>query len=242
MRDRTGRPPHVHLFEQRIPGIFRISTHRRLLLRLPREIVGFLGPNGSGKSTTLRILLGLERPARGTALIDGVPYARTPDPMRVVGSLLDAQWIAGNQSVTQYLTWTAVAGHLDRDRIPEVLDLVDLAYAAKRRVSKLSMGMRQRLGLAAALLGDPRYLVLDEPLNGLDPEGIRWFREVLLELRAEGRGILLSSHILSEVAAVADRVVMISKGRITGSGTLAEFESGGSLEDAFFSRLAAPKE
>ncbi|RLP06226.1 ABC transporter ATP-binding protein [Propionibacterium australiense] len=205
------------------------------------EIVGFLGPNGSGKSTTLRILLGLERPARGTALIEGTPYARLPQPMRTVGSILDAQWIAGGQTVTQYLTWLAIAGGLDRSRIPLLLEQVDLAYAAKRRVSRLSLGMRQRLGLAGALLGDPRYLVLDEPLNGLDPEGIRWFRDLLRQLRDQGRGILLSSHILSEVSAVADRVVMISSGRVTGSGSLSDFEAEGSLEDAFFKHLA-PKE
>lgn len=203
----------------------------------PGEIVGFLGPNGSGKSTTLRVLLGLEHPTSGTATIDGVPYAQLDRPMRTVGSVLDAQWIAGAQNVTQYLVWTAVAGDLERRRIPEVLEMVGLTYAARRRVSRLSLGMRQRLALAAALLGDPRYLVLDEPLNGLDPEGIRWVRSLLADLRDQGRGILLSSHILTEVSAVADRVVMISDGRVTGSGPLADFEADGSLEDAFFSHL-----
>lgn len=208
----------------------------------PGEVVGFLGPNGSGKSTTLRVLLGLEAPEHGTALIDSRPYPALHQPLRTLGSLLETQWMNGSQKADQYLRWLAVSNDLDQGRIPHVLETVGLAHAASRRVSKLSTGMRQRLGIAAALLGDPRYLVLDEPLNGLDPEGIRWVRDLLAQLRDEGRGILLSSHILHEVSACADRVVMISGGRITGSGTLASFEADGSLEDAFFSHLQTGQE
>ncbi|WP_116111953.1 ATP-binding cassette domain-containing protein [Austwickia chelonae] len=190
----------------------------------PGEVVGFLGPNGSGKSTLLRILLGLERPDSGTALISGHRYQDIDRPMRVIGSLIDTTWINGSQRAKDYLSWLAVSNDLDKSRIPELLERVGLTHACKRKVSKLSLGMRQRLGIAAALLGDPTYLVFDEPLNGLDPEGIRWVRRLLAELRDEGRGILLSSHILGEVAAVADRVAMISDGTIVGFGGLAEFE------------------
>lgn len=195
----------------------------------PGEIVGFLGPNGAGKSTTLRTLLGLERPTSGSATFDGTPYARLARPMSTVGSLLDTQWMNGRQRAQDYLRWLAVAGGLDRSRIPELLDLVKLTAARRKKVSALSMGMRQRLGIAGALLGDPRYLIFDEPLNGLDPEGIRWVRALLMEFRDQGKGILLSSHILNEVAACADRVVMISDGKVVGSGSVSDFSDAAGL-------------
>ncbi|GAB78490.1 ABC-2 type transport system ATP-binding protein [Austwickia chelonae] len=195
----------------------------------PGEIVGFLGPNGSGKSTTLRVLLGLETPQSGDALIEGKAYRDMNQPLRTVGSLLDTTWMNGAQRAEDYLRWLALSNDLDRSRIPTLLERVGLASASRRKVSKLSLGMRQRLGIAAALLGDPPYLVFDEPLNGLDPEGIRWVRTLLGDLRDEGRGILLSSHILAEVSSVADRVAMIAHGSIVGVGTLAEFEGEGGL-------------
>lgn len=208
----------------------------------PGEVVGFLGPNGAGKSTTLRLLLGLERPKAGSALIDGKSYRSLHHPLQTVGSLVDTQWINGAQRAQDYLRWIALSNGLDRARIPRVLEVVGLTDAAKKRVSRLSMGMRQRLGIAAALLGEPRYFIFDEPLNGLDPEGIRWVRELLAGLRGEGCGVLLSSHILGEVSAVADRVVMISGGLITGSGTTESFRVNGSLEEAFFNHLSPEQE
>jgi ABC-2 type transport system ATP-binding protein len=176
-------------------------------------ITGFLGPNGSGKTTTLRALLGLLAPTAGTATIAGRPYRRLDDPLRQVGVLLEAAAHPA-RSAHDHLRALAAEARVPSSRVAEVLDLVELRDAGRRRVGGFSLGMRQRLGLAAALLGDPPILVLDEPANGLDPEGIRWMRDFMRALRGEGRTILLSSHVLAEVAQVVDDIVVINRGRL----------------------------
>jgi ABC-2 type transport system ATP-binding protein len=179
----------------------------------PGTITGFLGPNGSGKTTTMRALLGLLTPTAGTATIAGRPYRRLDDPLRQVGVLLEAAAHPA-RSAHDHLRALAAEARVPSSRVPEVLDLVELRDAARRRVGGFSLGMRQRLGLAGALLGDPPILVLDEPANGLDPEGIRWMRDFMRALRGEGRTILLSSHVLAEVAQVVDDIVLINRGRL----------------------------
>ena len=179
----------------------------------PGTITGFLGPNGSGKTTTMRALLGLLAPTMGTATIAGRPYRRLDDPLRQVGVLLEAAAHPA-RGAHDHLRVLAAEARVPSSRVREVLDLVELRAAADRRVGGFSLGMRQRLGLAGALLGDPPILVLDEPANGLDPEGIRWMRDFMRALRGEGRTILLSSHVLAEVAQVADDVVLIHRGRL----------------------------
>ena len=188
----------------------------------PGKVTGFLGPNGSGKTTTLRILLGLATPTSGSATIGGLAYHQLPDPARQVGAALDSNTFHPGRSATQHLKIIATAAGLPHRRVGEVLDLVGLSDAASRRVGGYSMGMRQRLSLASALLGDPGVLVLDEPLNGLDPEGIRWIRSLLRRLAAEGRTVLVSSHLLSEVAQTVDDVVVLSKGHVIAETTLSE--------------------
>ena len=188
----------------------------------PGKVTGFLGPNGSGKTTTLRILLGLATPTSGSATIGGLAYHQLPDPARQVGAALDSNTFHPGRSATQHLKIIATAAGLPHRRVGEVLDLVGLSDAASRRVGGYSMGMRQRLSLASALLGDPGVLVLDEPLNGLDPEGIRWIRSLLRRLAAEGRTVLVSSHLLSEVAQTVDDVVVLSRGHVIAETTLSE--------------------
>jgi ABC-2 type transport system ATP-binding protein len=177
------------------------------------RIVGFLGPNGAGKTTTLRALLGLIRPSAGTALIDGRPYADLPDPIHTVGALLDGGMSHPGRSGRDHLRVLARAADVPDRRVEEVLSLVGLEAATDRRAGAYSLGMRQRLGLAAALLGDPRVLVLDEPANGLDPQGVRWLRELLRSLAAEGRAVLVASHALAEVTQTVDDIVVIRDGR-----------------------------
>ena len=188
----------------------------------PGKVTGFLGPNGSGKTTTLRILLGLATPTSGSATIGGLAYHELPDPARQVGAALDSNTFHPGRSATQHLKIIATAAGLPHRRVGEVLDLVGLSDAASRRVGGYSMGMRQRLSLASALLGDPGVLILDEPLNGLDPEGIRWIRSLLRRLAAEGRTVLVSSHLLSEVAQTVDDVVVLSRGHVIAETTLSE--------------------
>ena len=188
----------------------------------PGKVTGFLGPNGSGKTTTLRILLGLATPTSGSATIGGLAYHQLPDPARQIGAALDSNTFHPGRSATQHLKIIATAAGLPHRRVGEVLDLVGLSDAASRRVGGYSMGMRQRLSLASALLGDPGVLVLDEPLNGLDPEGIRWIRSLLRRLAAEGRTVLVSSHLLSEVAQTVDDVVVLSRGHVIAETTLSE--------------------
>jgi ABC-2 type transport system ATP-binding protein len=189
------------------------------------KVVGFLGPNGSGKTTTLRSLVGLVTPTTGTATINGLPYARLSDPLTQVGVMLEAASHPA-RTARNHLRVLAAEGGLPLSRADELLELVDLADAAGRRSGGFSLGMTQRLGLAAALLGDPRILVLDEPANGLDPEGIRWLRDFLRGLAAEGRTVLLSSHVLSEVAQTVDEIVVINHGRLIAHDTLEALSNG----------------
>jgi len=188
----------------------------------PGTVTGFLGPNGSGKTSTLRMLLGLAVPTSGTATIDGVPYHQLPDPVRQVGAALDSNTFHPGRSAAQHLRIIATATGLPRRRVDEVLGLVGLSDVAGRSVGGFSLGMRQRLSLAGALLGDPGVLVFDEPLNGLDPDGIRWLRGLLRELAAQNRTVFLSSHLLNEVAQTVDEVVVLSRGRLVTHTTLAD--------------------
>lgn len=202
----------------------------------PGRVTGFLGPNGAGKSSTLRVLLGLDSADAGTALVGGVPYRRLRQPLRTVGAVLDGSGAHRARTGRAHLAWVARSNGIPRSRVPEVLEQVGLTGAG--RVRSYSTGMGQRLGIAAALLGDPAVLVLDEPLNGLDPEGIRWFRRFLRARAAEGRTLLLSSHVMAEVAATADDLVVIHSGRVVSRGTVDEVTAGhGSLEDAFFALI-----
>jgi ABC-2 type transport system ATP-binding protein len=184
-------------------------------------VVGFLGPNGAGKTTTLRTLLGLVTPTRGTARINGKPYRALVDPVRHVGAVLEASGFHPGRSARNHLQVVATAAGLPLARVDQVLEQVGLAAAAHRRVGGFSLGMRQRLGLAAALLGDPQVLVLDEPANGLDPEGVHWLRGLLRHLADQGRTVLVSSHVLAEVAQTVDQVVIIARGRLVTQSTLA---------------------
>jgi len=189
----------------------------------PGTITGFLGPNGAGKSTTLRMIAGLTRPAAGSATVAGVPYRRLPNPARQVGLLLDASAQHSGRTGRETLAVAAQMAGVDRRRVDHLLELVGLTGAAvNRRVGGYSLGMRQRLGIAQALLGDPRVLILDEPANGLDPEGILWMRRLLADFADGGGTVLLSSHLLHEVEAVADRLVVISGGRVVARGGMAE--------------------
>jgi ABC-2 type transport system ATP-binding protein len=188
-------------------------------------VTGFLGPNGAGKTTTMRMILGLDRPTSGTATIDGKTYRQLSDPLRTVGALLDARQVHPNRSARDHLRWLAAAARVPFTRVDEVLDIVGLTAVADQRAGTLSLGMGQRLGIAAALLGDPPVLLFDEPVNGLDPEGIRWVRTLMRTLAGEGRTVLVSSHLLSEMANTADRLVVIGRGRLIASTTVAEFVS-----------------
>ncbi|GAB3563636.1 hypothetical protein GCM10027445_06130 [Amycolatopsis endophytica] len=199
------------------------------------QVTGFLGPNGAGKSSTLRILLGLDAADSGTALVGGKPYRSLRNPLRTVGSLLEGSGAHRSRTARGHLSWVAASNGIPRRRIAEVLDVVGLGDAARTRVGAFSLGMHQRLGLATALLGEPDVLVLDEPVNGLDPHGIRWLREFLRSYAEQGRTVLLSSHLMSELASTADRLVVINRGAIVHSGTVTEVTAGhASLEDAFF--------
>ena len=188
----------------------------------PGRVTGFLGPNGSGKTSTLRILLGLATATAGTAAIGGLAYHQLPDPVRQVGAALDSNTFHPGRSAAQHLRIIATVAGLPRRRVDEVLGLVGLCDVAGRRVGGFSLGMRQRLSLAGALLGDPGVLVFDEPLNGLDPDGIRWIRGLLRELAAQGRTVFVSSHLLSEVAQTVDEVVVLARGRLAAQTTLSD--------------------
>ncbi|MBO4206440.1 ABC transporter ATP-binding protein [Micromonospora echinofusca] len=201
----------------------------------PGVVTGFLGPNGSGKSTTMRMILGLDAPDHGEALVGGVRYADLNWPLRTVGALLDAGAFHPGRSGHAHLAALAASNDIPRSRVEQVLRVVGLSDAAKRRAGTYSLGMRQRLGVAVALLGDPEVLLLDEPVNGLDPEGIRWIRGLLRALAAEGRTVFVSSHLITEMALTADRLVVIGQGRLLAETTVAELAAGhDTLEDAFF--------
>jgi len=191
----------------------------------PGRVTGFLGPNGAGKTTSLRMLLGLVRPTGGSATFGGTAYRDLPHPLATVGTALEASSFSPGRTARNHLAVYAVGAGIPRARVDEVLELTGIADAADRRVGGFSLGMRQRLGLAFALLGDPEVLVLDEPINGLDPEGIRWIRGLLQQLATEGRTVLVSSHLLSEVQQTVDRVVILSRGRIVHEGSLDDLGS-----------------
>ena len=186
-------------------------------------VTGFLGPNGAGKSTTMRMMVGLDKPSAGHATIDGKHYSEYKQPLRKVGTLLDAKWVHPNRSAASHLKWVAATNGIPSKRVDEVLGLVGLSDVAGKKAGKFSLGMGQRLGLAGALLGDPEVLILDEPVNGLDPEGIRWVRSFVRTLAAEGRTVLISSHLLSEMAQTADHLVVIGQGRLIANTSTHEF-------------------
>ncbi|MEJ6013129.1 ABC transporter ATP-binding protein [Corynebacterium sp. H127] len=189
----------------------------------PGVVTGFLGPNGAGKSTTMRMIVGLDRPTEGIALIDGKHYKDLKNPLREVGTLLDAKAVHPNRSAAKHLKWIAQSNGIPSSRVDEVLGLVGLSEVAGKSAGGFSLGMGQRLGLATALIGDPGVLILDEPVNGLDPEGIRWVRSFLKSLAAEGRSVLVSSHMLSEMALTADDLVVIGQGRLIAETTTYDF-------------------
>ncbi|WIM67407.1 ABC transporter ATP-binding protein [Corynebacterium breve] len=189
----------------------------------PGVVTGFLGPNGAGKSTTMRMILGLDKPTSGTATINGEAYRKMRNPMNKVGALLDAKATHPNRSARAHLQWMAQASGIDKHRVDEVLALVGLTDVANKKAGGFSLGMGQRLGLAGAMLGDPEILLLDEPVNGLDPEGIRWVRSLLKSLADEGRTILVSSHLLSEMALTADHLVVIGRGKLVADTSVHEF-------------------
>ncbi len=191
----------------------------------PGRVTGFLGPNGAGKSTTMRMMLDIDRATRGTTTFDGQRFRKLDSPLKMIGSMLDANAVEPKRSAQAHLRYLAASAGLPDSRVGEVLALTGLTDAAKRRAGNFSLGMHQRLGIAAALLGDPKYLFFDEPTNGLDPEGIRWVREFLQQLAGEGRGVLVSSHLLSELSLYVDHIVVIGKGRFIASGSVHEFES-----------------
>jgi ABC-2 type transport system ATP-binding protein len=202
----------------------------------PGCVTGFLGPNGSGKSTAMRLLLGLDAPTRGSALIDGAPYAALRWPLRSVGATGEARAFHPGRTARAHLLALAAASALPRRRVEEVLAQVGLADAAGRRAGGFSLGMAQRLGIAAALLGDPGVLLLDEPVNGLDPAGVRWIRDLIRSLAAQGRTVFVSSHLISEMALTADRLLVIGGGRLLADTTVGALTArgGGSLEEGFF--------
>ncbi|MEV0928902.1 ABC transporter ATP-binding protein [Streptomyces spongiicola] len=186
-------------------------------------VTGFLGPNGAGKSTTMRMMLGLDRPTAGRVLISGRTYRDLGEPLRHVGALLDAGAAHPGRTARDHLLCIARANRIPDSRVDQVLEQVGMDSAAKRRIGGFSLGMRQRLGIAAALLGDPQVLILDEPVNGLDPEGIRWLRHFLKDLAAQGRAVLISSHLMTEMALLADRLIVIGKGSMLADVSMAEF-------------------
>ena len=189
----------------------------------PGRVTGFLGPNGAGKSTTMRMMLGLDRPSSGRVLIDGKRYHQLRQPLRQIGALLDAKWVHPNRSARSHLLWLAKSNHIPKKRIDEVLDIVGLTSVAGRRAGGFSLGMSQRLGIAAALLGDPQVLLFDEPVNGLDPEGILWIRRIMQRLASEGRTVFVSSHLLSEMAQTAEDLIVIGRGKLVAQASTADF-------------------
>ncbi|WP_084614293.1 ABC transporter ATP-binding protein [Nakamurella lactea] len=202
-----------------------VAVNQLSFLVRPGQVTGFLGPNGSGKSTTMRMVLGLDSPDRGQALIDGQRYLDLKHPLRKVGSLLDANWVHPNRTARAHLRWMARANGLGVKRVDEVLDTVGLTSVAGKAAGKFSLGMKQRLGIAGALLGDPEVLLFDEPVNGLDPEGIHWIRTFMKGLAEQGRTVFVSSHLLSEMALTADHLVVIGRGQLISDASTADFIS-----------------
>jgi ABC-2 type transport system ATP-binding protein len=188
----------------------------------PGIVTGFLGPNGSGKSTTMRMILGLDRPTAGSVTVNGKAYRDIPAPLHEIGSLLDAKAIHGGRTARQHLRWVAEASGIGENRVEEVLGIVGIAEVSGKRVGDFSLGMAQRLGIATSLLGDPPVLLFDEPVNGLDPEGILWLRTFMKRLAAEGRTVFVSSHLMSEMQEMADHIVVIGRGRIVANAPVHE--------------------
>lgn len=205
----------------------------------PGRVTGFLGPNGSGKSTTLRAILGLDEPTSGTVTIEGRPFRDRPRGLRHVGSLLDAHDVHGGRSAAAHLSALARSNGIPRGRVDEVLQEVGLAEVGRRRIGGFSLGMKQRLGIASALLGDPPVLLFDEPLNGLDPEGVRWVRELFGRLAAEGRTVFVSSHLMSEMEHTADQLVVIGRGELLAAESLAELSARGTRQNVTVTTPAA---
>ncbi|MFI6549194.1 ATP-binding cassette domain-containing protein [Streptomyces prunicolor] len=203
-------------------GTRRAVDHLTFDVR-PGKVTGFLGPNGAGKSTTMRLVLGLDRPTSGTTAIGGRPYAALTEPLRHVGALLDAQAAHGSRTARDHLRALAASNRIPAARVDAVLEETGLASVARHRVKTYSLGMRQRLGIAGALLGDPEVVLLDEPSNGLDPEGIVWIRELLRRLAAEGRTVLVSSHLMNETASFADHLVVLGRGRLLADTPMRDF-------------------
>jgi ABC-2 type transport system ATP-binding protein len=205
----------------------------------PGHVTGFLGPNGAGKSTTMRLILGLDSPTSGQALVNGRRYTSLSRPMHEVGALLDAGAVHGGRSAYNHLLCLARTNDISATRVAGVLEQVGLSGVARKRVGGFSLGMKQRLGIAATLLGDPGVLMFDEPVNGLDPDGVRWIRDLMRSLAAEGRTVLLSSHLMSEMALTAERIVIIGRGKLITEATVAELTASfSSLEDAYIALTA----
>jgi ABC-2 type transport system ATP-binding protein len=204
----------------------------------PGKITGFLGPNGAGKTTTMRLILGLDRPSGGNVTVNGRPFRELGSPMREVGALLDAKAVHGGRSAYNHLLCLAQASKLPKRRVGEVLALVGLSDVAGKRSKGFSLGMGQRLGIAAALLGDPGILMFDEPVNGLDPEGILWIRSLMKSLAAEGRTVFVSSHLMSEMQNTADHLIVIGRGQLISDCTVAEFIAGNSAQSV---RVSTPQ-
>src|SRR3712207_5732223 len=233
----AGREPRRHdLPDLPRPGDPVIAAHRLTKTYGPRtavdgisftvepgRVTGFLGPNGAGKSTTMRMVLGLDRPTSGSVTVNGRRYADYPAPLREVGALLEARALHPGRSARDHLRWLAVSNRIPVQRVDEVLEQVGLSSVAAQRVGRFSLGMGQRLGIAVALLGDPPVVVLDEPVNGLDPEGIRWVRNLARELAAQGRTVFVSSHLMSEMALTADHLVVVGRGRILADCSMSQF-------------------
>jgi ABC-2 type transport system ATP-binding protein len=194
----------------------------------PGLVTGFLGPNGAGKTTTMRLILGLDYPTAGTVTVNGLPYAQLGSPMREVGALLEARAVHGGRSARNHLLCLAQTNDIPARRVDEVLGIVGLSDVAAKRSKGFSLGMSQRLGIAAALLGDPQILMFDEPVNGLDPEGIRWIRTLMRSLAAEGRTVLVSSHLMSEMENTADHLLVVGRGKLIADCSMAEFIARGS--------------
>jgi ABC-2 type transport system ATP-binding protein len=205
----------------------------------PGRVTGFLGPNGAGKSTTMRMILGLDRPTRGTATINGSAYGELAAPLRAVGALLDAKAVDPGRSAANHLLWLADSNRIERRRVGEVLDTVGLSDVAGHRVGTFSLGMNQRLGIASALLGDPGTLIFDEPINGLDPDGILWIRNLMRSLASEGRTVFLSSHLMSEMAQTAEHLIVIGRGRIIADDSVEEIITGNASSSV---KVRAPRQ
>jgi ABC-2 type transport system ATP-binding protein len=205
----------------------------------PGRVTGFLGPNGAGKSTTMRMILGLDRPTRGTATINGSAYGELPAPLRAVGALLDAKAVDAGRSAANHLLWLADSNRIERRRVDEVLDTVGLSDVAGHRVGTFSLGMNQRLGIASALLGDPGTLIFDEPINGLDPDGILWIRNLMRSLASEGRTVFLSSHLMSEMAQTAEHLIVIGRGRIIADDSVEKIVAGNASSSV---KVRAPRQ